>query len=83
MIEEFDTPQKLVCLDIECCDKIQIPKVKGLESTSFECGYAIIDSSRYAKDLLRCVIRKCNGYAQFRPNTTVKEILERMGGVQV
>jgi glycine/D-amino acid oxidase-like deaminating enzyme len=85
---EFETLKSLGCHDIEWFERMQLQDVKGLQSTNFECGIyfpqdAIIDSSRYAKDLLRHVLKNGNGSFHFQPNSTVQEILEDLDGIQV
>lgn len=75
---EFESLRSLGCHDIEWYDKGMLAKVPG-SSPDFHCAIffpndAIIDSSSYAKGLVRAVQSK--GSARLLMNTTVSRIAE-------
>jgi glycine/D-amino acid oxidase-like deaminating enzyme len=85
--EEFEALQALGCNAIEWCDTAKLQSVKGM-SSHFHCGIffpkeAVIDSSLYAKSLLQYTLDKCEGQAQFWPDSQVKQVQETAQGVLV
>jgi glycine/D-amino acid oxidase-like deaminating enzyme len=76
--KEYESLKSLGCDDIEWVEKEQLQAVAGC-STDFECAIffptdAIIDSSAYAKGLLRAVQEKVDYH--FMPNTKVTQVIE-------
>jgi glycine/D-amino acid oxidase-like deaminating enzyme len=76
--EEFETLQSLGCDDIEWYDKEMLENVDGC-SSDFHCAIffpndAVIDSSSYAKGLVRATLDQ--GLARLLMNTRVSKIKE-------
>jgi glycine/D-amino acid oxidase-like deaminating enzyme len=77
--KEYETLKSLGCHDIEWLEKEKLQAVAGC-STDFDCAIffpndAVIDSSAYAKGLLRAVQEK-GGY-HFITNTKVTQVIEQ------
>ena len=86
---EFEILSSLMHDDdgIEWCGTERLSLVEGM-SSDFCCGIyfphdAIIDSSMYAKILMKHVVKESEGNAEFWPNTTVRSIISVSSGEAV
>lgn len=77
---EFESLKSLGCHDIEWFDKDRLRAVEGM-SSDFHCAIyfpddAIIDSSAYARDLMKRVVEVSDGRAKLLSRTRVQRVVK-------